>query len=173
MHQSVNKTLILPPDKNEAYLVRATAETSIPGILLELTDWMTVLLSCSYPATSHPLSNDRTSPSNAIRCFCTLLHEHGNCSSFQNVTLVQNTRIWIKNKNKVTSSVNTSASEPFKTEKILFHFTVCPSTEYKTVKTEKYQLPGFTTSAVVNNMCRTWGVEPGLLPKFWWQWVKS
>jgi len=29
---------ILPPDKNEAYLVRATAETSIPGIVLELTD---------------------------------------------------------------------------------------------------------------------------------------
>lgn len=29
---------ILPPDKNEAYLVRATAETFIPGILMELTD---------------------------------------------------------------------------------------------------------------------------------------
>jgi len=68
---------------------------------------------------------------------------------------------------------NTPSPEPFKTEKILFHFIVFLSTEYKTVKTAKYQLPGFTTLAVVNNMCRTWGVEPGVLPKFWWQWFKS
>jgi len=50
---------------------------------------------------------------------------------------------------------NISSPEPFKTEKIVFHFTVCPSKKYKTVKTEKYQLPGFTIFAVVNNMCRT------------------